>query len=78
MPGTPGRTITGGETYGLVAFTAREREVAGEHGASTNDPGRLFYEHFADVLKKSQPVGSYSQRCPGGGTVVPDPNAAQV
>lgn len=61
-----------GATFGPSTFTAHELQVAEEHGADTSDRGRLFYEHNAEILKNSQPVGSYSQGCPRCGRVVPD------
>lgn len=61
-----------GATSGPRTFTAREIEVAQEHGADTSDRGRSFYEHSADTLKHSQPIGSYAQGCPHCGKVVPD------
>ncbi len=61
-----------GETFGPSTFTARELEVAEEHGADTMDRGRMFYEYKAEILQSSRPVGSYSQGCPGCGRVVPD------
>ena len=61
-----------GDTFGPTAFTVKELEVAAAHGADVKDRGGTFYEHHADILKHSQPVGSYSQGCPRCGRVVPD------
>ncbi len=61
-----------GKTLGPGTFTARELQVAEEHGANTTDRGRLYYANAAEILQTSQPVGSYSQGCPHCGTVVPD------
>lgn len=63
---------TYGNTSGPSTFTARELQVAEEHGADTSDRGRLFYEHNGEILKSSPPVGSYSQGCSHCGKVVPD------
>ena len=61
-----------GLTFGPSTFTARELQAAEEHGADTADRGRMFYEHHAEILQSSQPVGSYSQGCSQCGKVVPD------
>ena len=61
-----------GPTFGPGTFTACELQVAREQGADTTNRGRTFYEHNAEILKLSQPVGSYAQGCSHCGKVVPD------